>query len=109
MRTMRERCWVLGFDADDVMATWAHARIAEEIDMLWREAGGRDCAQAWWMPCSDQYAFRWYINGQLARMLDEAGVVWRDFIIGLAVAPAEARPYLLHDAASEVAAVSAAV
>jgi hypothetical protein len=106
MSMRRERCWVLGFDAGDVVGSWPDARIAEAIDTLWRDAGGPACAQAWWMPCSDQYAFRWYINGQLARMLDEADVPWREFVIGQGVVPGEARPYLKHEAVSDLAATA---
>jgi hypothetical protein len=90
------------------MGSWPDARIAEAIETLWRGIGSPEAVQAWWMPCTDEYAFRWYINGQLARMLDEADVVWRDFIIGHTTVPADARAYLRHDAASDAASDAAA-
>lgn len=83
------------------MGAWPDARIAEAIDALRDAPGTPPSAQAWWMPCSDEYASRWFISGQLARLLDEADVVWRTFIIGQGHVPAEARPYLANDAVSE--------
>lgn len=103
MGAKRERCWILGFDAVDVMGAWPDARIAEAIDTLRDAPGTPASAEAWWMPCSDHYTSRWFISGQLARLLDEAGVVWRDFIIGQGHLPAEARPYLANAASSETA------
>jgi hypothetical protein len=84
------------------MGRWPDARIAEAIDASREAPGTPPSAQAWWMACSDEYALRWFISGQLARVLDEANVAWREFIIGQGPVPVEARPYLPNDASSEI-------
>jgi hypothetical protein len=62
------------------------------------------------MACSDGYAFRWYLTESLARMLDDANVIWRPFVIGkTGGVPAAARPYLEPCAAVSQAGLPAGV
>ncbi len=94
MEPVPELCWTLAFDSEAVHA-WKDARLAHAIDDLWSAAGCPPSMQAWWTPCADVYAFRWYISEPLAQMLDEAHVSWREFVVGKGEAvPPAARPYL---------------
>lgn len=100
MRPVLEPCWILGFDAEAVGA-WKDARLAYAIDDLCGGAGCPASAQAWWMACSDQFSFRWYLSESLAEMLDQAKVDWREFALGKGDAvPPAARQYVVERNAS---------
>jgi hypothetical protein len=92
---MGEIWFVLGFDYDDVIDAFQDARLAAAIESLWNAASRPADAQARWEATADEYAFRWYLNDRTARLLDEANVHWRRFIIGQTdVVPAKAFDFL---------------
>jgi hypothetical protein len=87
--------FVLGFDYEAVVGAWQDVRLADAIDRLWRRAGCPETLRAWWAASADEYAFRWYVNEELARVLDEAKITWRPFVIGrIASVPEDARPFM---------------
>lgn len=74
--------WVLGFGYDAVVDAWQDARLAGAIERLWLAAGRPEAARVWWTASADEYAFRWYLNDATAKLLDDAQVEWRKFLIG---------------------------
>jgi hypothetical protein len=95
MAETAEPIFVLGFDYEAVVGAWQDVRLADAIDRLWRSAGCPAGPQAWWVASADEYAFRWYVNEPLAKVLDAAEITWRTFVIGRAGAvPREARPFI---------------
>jgi hypothetical protein len=81
--------WILGFGYEAVVDAWQDTRLASAIERLWTAAGRPATAMAWWSPSADEYAFRWYLNDATARLLDDAKVSWRNFVIGRVDVPPE--------------------
>jgi hypothetical protein len=90
-----ESWWVLGFTYDAVVDAWQDARLAAAVERTWADAGRPDDVDVWWAASADDYAFRWYLNGRAAELLDAAQVTWRGFVVGRAEGPpADARCFL---------------
>lgn len=74
--------WVLGFGYEAVVDAWQDARLAGAIERVWNASGRPADVEVWWMASADEYAFRWYLNDAAAKLLDDAQVLWRSFVIG---------------------------
>jgi hypothetical protein len=90
-----QRWWELGFGYEDVIDAWQDDRLARAIELAWNAARRPSDVDVWWISSGDEYAFRWFLNPAAARLLDEAAVEWRRFVIGrVSRIPPTAHSYL---------------
>jgi hypothetical protein len=90
--------WELGFSYEAVIDAWQDARLALAIEKAWNGAAQPAEAEARWMASADEFAFRWFVNGRMAELLDAAGVTWRLYVIRRSTTPPpeRARTFLEH-------------
>jgi hemerythrin-like domain-containing protein len=75
------RPWcVLEFRFDAVEA-WQDAQLASAVERAWQAEGCPQEVVLWCEPAADEYAFRWFANEAAVRLLDCAGLSWRQYVI----------------------------
>lgn len=74
--------WILGFSYDAVVGAWQDARLAMAVDKVWHSDACPVYVEAPVGESEGELALRWFLAESAANLLDEAGICWRDFVIG---------------------------
>ncbi len=79
---------VLGFTADAIVMGSQDARLAYACGKAWEAAGRPPGFQILQCSGDSEHMTWWFVSDEAARVLDEAKVEWRGFVIGTREAPA---------------------
>jgi hypothetical protein len=86
---MAERWFVLGFTADEVVGAFQDARLAHSCHQACSTAGLTAGTHVLQGSGEGDHLVYWFISGEAARVLDAAGIQWRNRVIGHRAAPPE--------------------
>jgi hypothetical protein len=98
------RWFVLGFTDDQVVGAWQDWRLARDCVRAWEAAGRPHPFEVLQMAGTGPHFLRWFVHEAAARILDDQGVSWREFLTGeCATPPSGARDALIFAAEGEPA------
>ena len=93
--------FILGFNDEDVTGGWQHWRLATECGSA-LEAENLPASYGIW-ECAGEgpYLVEWYVQDDVAPILDRHGVGWRRFLIGEADLEPRGYPPLISSTPEE--------
>ncbi|HEX6839495.1 MAG TPA: hypothetical protein VF334_23120 [Polyangia bacterium] len=81
--------FVLGFSVDDVVGAWQDWRLARQCVGVLTAADRPLTAGILESAGAGEHLIYWYVDEEVAGVLDEGGVPWRRFLVGDVDAPPE--------------------
>lgn len=75
--------FILGFTDEDVTGGWQHWRLATECGRALEAEGLPVTHGVWETPGEGRYWLEWYLQDDVAAILDRYGVDWRRFLIAV--------------------------